>query len=90
MDGDDALTDLSLPDGIDPSDAADADVLSLLDPAVREWWVDQFGAFVPQNGGFFTPPQRDAIPLVHGGENALICAPTGSGKTLASFIAIIN
>jgi len=91
MDGDtDALTDLPLPDGVDPADAVDADVLSLLDPAVREWWVDQFGAFVPQNGGFFTPPQREAIPLVHEGENALVCAPTGSGKTLAAHIAIIN
>jgi ATP-dependent Lhr-like helicase len=78
--------------GVDPDavDIADEDVLSLLDPAVREWWVDQFGAFVPQNGGFFTPPQREAIPLIHAGENALICAPTGSGKTLASFTAIIN
>ena len=91
MDGDaDALADLPLPDGVDAADAADADVLSLLDPAVREWWVDQFGAFVPQNGGFFTPPQREAIPLVHEGENALVCAPTGSGKTLAAHIAIIN
>jgi len=74
----------------DAVDIADEDVLSLLDPAVREWWVDQFGSFVPQNGGFFTPPQREAIPLIHAGENALICAPTGSGKTLASFTAIIN
>ncbi|WP_084510154.1 ATP-dependent helicase [Haloplanus natans] len=91
MDGDaDAPAGLPLPDGVDASDAADADVLSLLDPAVREWWVDQFGAFVPQNGGFFTPPQREAIPLVHEGENTLVCAPTGSGKTLAAHIAIIN
>ncbi|WP_380677535.1 ATP-dependent helicase [Salinigranum sp. GCM10025319] len=71
-------------------DIADGDVLSLLEPAVRTWWVDQFGAFVPGNGGFFTPPQREAIPLVHQEKNALICAPTGSGKTLASFTAIIN
>jgi len=86
----DALADPTLPDGIDTDDAVDADVLSLLDPAVREWWVDQFGAFVPENGGFFTPPQREAIPLVHEGANTLVCAPTGSGKTLASFTAIIN
>ena len=86
----DLLTDLPLPDGVDADAATDADVLSLLDPAVREWWVDQFGAFVPENGGFFTPPQREAIPLVHEGENTLVCAPTGSGKTLASFTAIIN
>ncbi|KAB1193901.1 ATP-dependent helicase [Haloferax sp. MBLA0076] len=69
---------------------ADEDVLDLLEPAVQEWWVDQFGAFVPGNGGFFTPPQRGAIPLIHEDQNALICAPTGSGKTLASFTAIIN
>ncbi|KAB1198797.1 MULTISPECIES: ATP-dependent helicase [Haloferax] len=69
---------------------ADEDVLDLLEPAVQEWWVDQFGEFVPGNGGFFTPPQRGAIPLIHERKNALICAPTGSGKTLASFTAIIN
>ncbi|AFK20452.1 ATP-dependent helicase [Haloferax mediterranei ATCC 33500] len=69
---------------------ADEGVLDLLEPAVQEWWVDQFGEFVPGNGGFFTPPQRGAIPLIHEEENALICAPTGSGKTLASFTAIIN
>ncbi|SEL63010.1 ATP-dependent helicase [Haloferax larsenii] len=69
---------------------ADEDVLGLLEPAVQEWWVDQFGEFVPGNGGFFTPPQRGAIPLIHEEQNSLICAPTGSGKTLASFTAIIN
>ena len=94
MDGADAdadwLTDLPLPDGVDASDAADADVLERLDPAVRDWWVEQFGAFVPENGGFFTPPQREAIPLVHEERNTLVCAPTGSGKTLASFTAIID
>ncbi|GAB6859956.1 ATP-dependent helicase [Haloplanus litoreus] len=72
------------------AEAVDTDVLELLDPTVRDWWIDQFGEFVPENGGFFTPPQREAIPLVHAGENALVCAPTGSGKTLASFIGIIN
>ncbi|WP_058828299.1 ATP-dependent helicase [Haloferax sp. Q22] len=69
---------------------ADEDVLDLLEPAVQEWWVDRFGEFVPGNGGFFTPPQRGAIPRIYDGDNALICAPTGSGKTLASFTAIIN
>ncbi|QSG15637.1 ATP-dependent helicase [Halapricum desulfuricans] len=68
----------------------DRDVLELLDPVVREWWVEQFGEFVPENGGFFTPPQKGAIPHIHGGENALIAAPTGSGKTMASFVGIIN
>jgi ATP-dependent Lhr-like helicase len=68
----------------------DEEVLDLLEPVVREWWVEQFGEFVPGNGGFFTPPQKEAIPLIHEGENALICSPTGSGKTLASFTGIIN
>jgi ATP-dependent Lhr-like helicase len=69
---------------------ADGDVLDRLEPAVREWWVREFGRYVGQNGGFFTPPQREAIPLVDEGENALVCAPTGSGKTLSSFTAILN
>ena len=72
------------------SDVDDADVLDLLEPAVQEWWVEQFGDFVEENGGFFTPPQREAIPLIHQRENALIASPTGTGKTLASFTAIIN
>ena len=71
-------------------DIADEDVLDLLEPSVREWWVEQFGDYVPGNGGFFTPPQRGGIPRIHEGTNSLICAPTGSGKTLASFTAIIN
>ncbi|WP_162224565.1 ATP-dependent helicase [Halorussus amylolyticus] len=68
----------------------DADVLESLEPAVREWWVEQFGEYVPENGGFFTPPQKEAIPLVRDRENALVASPTGSGKTLASFTAILN
>ncbi|WP_144903155.1 ATP-dependent helicase [Halobellus captivus] len=71
-------------------DIADEDVLDRLEPSVREWWIERFGRYVAQNGGFFTPPQREAIPLVDEGENALVCAPTGSGKTLASFTAILN
>ena len=71
-------------------DIDDADVLECLAPVVREWWVENFGEYVPGNGGFFTPPQKEAIPLIHERESALVCAPTGSGKTLASFTAIIN
>ncbi|MFQ3319644.1 MAG: ATP-dependent Lhr-like helicase, partial [Natronomonas sp.] len=76
----------------DPDSVAidDADAFARLDPAVQRWWVEQFGAFVPSNGGFFTPPQKEAIPLIDDGENCLVAAPTGSGKTLASFTAIIN
>ncbi|PSQ06410.1 helicase [Halobacteriales archaeon QS_6_71_20] len=71
-------------------DVADEDVLARLEPAVREWWVEQFGAFVPDNGGFFTPPQREAIPLIDEGENCLVASPTGSGKTLSAFTAILD
>ncbi|QGA82500.1 ATP-dependent helicase [Halomicrobium sp. LC1Hm] len=76
----------------DPESVAidDSDVLDRLAPVVQEWWVEQFGEFVPHNGGFFTPPQKEAIPLIHERENALIAAPTGSGKTLASFTGIVN
>ena len=68
----------------------DADAFGLLAPVVQEWWLDQFGEFVPHNDGFFTPPQKEAIPLIHERTNALIAAPTGSGKTLSSFCSIIN
>ncbi|ADJ15209.1 ATP-dependent helicase [Halalkalicoccus jeotgali] len=75
---------------VDPDRVADLTVLDSLSPVVQEWWIERFGEYVPQNGGVFTPPQREAIPLVREGENALICAPTGSGKTLASFSAVID
>jgi len=68
----------------------DADVLARLQPVVRDWWVEEFGRFVAGNEGFFTPPQKEAIPLIDDRENALVCAPTGSGKTLASFTAIVD
>ncbi|MEZ3116613.1 ATP-dependent helicase [Halobaculum sp. MBLA0147] len=68
----------------------DGEVLDRLAPSVREWWVEQFGAFVPQNEGFFTPPQREAIPLIQEGTNTLVCSPTGSGKTLSAFSAVID
>jgi ATP-dependent Lhr-like helicase len=88
----DLLADSAAAHDFDPAtvDLADEDVLDGLTAPVREWWVDQFGAYVPQNGGFFTPPQRDAIPRIEAGTNCLVCAPTGSGKTLASFTAIID
>lgn len=61
-----------------------------LDPVVQRWWIDEFGAYIPQNDGFFTPPQRGAVPHIDDRKNVLVCAPTGSGKTLSSFAAIIN
>jgi len=90
MGGRDSLADRDPEFDPEAVDIDDGEVLELLEPVVREWWVEQFGAFVPDNGGFFTPPQKEAIPLIHDRENALICAPTGSGKTLASFTGIIN
>ena len=78
--------------GFDPEAVSidDEDVLDRLQPEVQDWWVDEFGEYVPGNGGFFTPPQKEAIPLVDEGENTLVCAPTGSGKTQSSFCAIYN
>ena len=78
--------------GFDPETVpiADADVLTRLSPPVRRWWIERFGGYVDENGGFFTPPQREAIPHVDAGENCLVAAPTGSGKTLASFLAVLD
>ncbi|OLZ40092.1 helicase [Natrinema saccharevitans] len=94
MDGNDGLelpiADAELPFDPDVTTIADRDVFDSLEPAVQEWWLEEFGEFVPENGGFFTPPQRGAIPNVQSGTNTLICAPTGSGKTQASFCAIID
>ncbi|CCQ35985.1 ATP-dependent DNA helicase [Natronomonas moolapensis 8.8.11] len=71
-------------------DIDDAEAFARLSPDVRAWWIEQFGEFVPENGGLFTPPQKEAIPLIDEGTNTLVCAPTGSGKTLSSFSAIID
>ncbi len=95
MDGDDpgeALAEFAgeLPFDPETTRITDREVFELLEPSVRAWWLEAFGEYVPENEGFFTPPQAAAIPHIHAGENTLICAPTGSGKTLASFTAIIN
>ncbi|MFB6080014.1 MAG: ATP-dependent helicase [Haloferacaceae archaeon] len=94
MTGRDLLSDVAIERdlGFDPETVPiqDGDVLARLSPPVREWWVEQFAEYVPENGGFFTPPQREAVPLIDAGENALVCAPTGSGKTLTSFLAILD
>ncbi|RQG96485.1 ATP-dependent helicase [Natrarchaeobius chitinivorans] len=84
------VSDEDLPFDPDAVEIEDGDVLELLEPAVTQWWIEEFGAFVPENGGFFTPPQRGAIPKISEGTNTLIAAPTGSGKTQASFCSIID
>ncbi|RZV11246.1 Lhr family ATP dependent helicase [Natrinema hispanicum] len=94
MDGDERL-ELPVADDSLPFDPAavtirDSDVFDSLEPAVQEWWLEEFGEFVPENEGFFTPPQRGAIPKIDAGTNTLVCAPTGSGKTMSSFLSIIN
>jgi ATP-dependent Lhr-like helicase len=90
MRGRELLREVGVDYDVESVGIADEDVLELFEPAMRRWWVEEFGEYVPTNGGFFTPPQREAVPLVHEGTNALVCAPTGSGKTLASFSAIVN
>ncbi len=78
--------------GFDPETVpiADGDVLRRLSPPVRRWWVRRFGEHVGANGGFFTPPQREAIPHIDAGRNCLVASPTGSGKTLSAFTAILD
>jgi len=78
--------------GLDPAVAtalepADAAVLELFEPRLRDWWLERFGSL---DGPLFTPPQREAIPKIHAGRNTLICSPTGSGKTQSAFAAILN
>ncbi|MFP4627031.1 MAG: ATP-dependent helicase [Natronomonas sp.] len=84
------LSDFDYPFDSDIVHIDDADAFHRLSPIVREWWIDQFGSFVPVNGGLLTPPQKGAIPLIDDRRNCLVCAPTGSGKTLAAHTAIID
>ena len=58
------------------------DVLSLVQPAVAEWFRASFEA--P------TPPQTQGWPAIAQGDSTLILAPTGSGKTLTAFLWCIN
>ncbi len=75
--------------GIDPDAVSDLDVLRRFSDPVAEWWIETFGAYVEENDGLFTPPQRQAIPHIDEGTNTLICAPTGSGKCLAPEVPLL-
>jgi len=58
------------------------ELLDILSPPVRNWFVDKFSDF--------TEPQKIAIPRILNGEHLLLCSPTGSGKTLTAFLTIID
>lgn len=76
----------------DPYEVAidDSEVFEDLDDPIQKWWSSEFGQYVGQNGGFFTPPQKEAIPHIMDGENTLVASPTGSGKTNAAFTTQID
>ncbi|MCS7130846.1 MAG: ATP-dependent helicase [Archaeoglobaceae archaeon] len=61
---------------------SDSEILSVMHPLLREWFLSKFSSF--------TPPQKYAIVESHLGRNVLITSPTGSGKTLAAFISSLS
>lgn len=71
-------------------DIDDSDVFEQLNEPIKKWWCSEFGKYVEQNNGFFTPPQKEAIPKINKDQNTLVASPTGSGKTLTSMITQIN
>ncbi|NUE02783.1 DEAD/DEAH box helicase [Halorubraceae archaeon YAN] len=64
-------------------EAAGADVFTLFGDAVRSALSER---------GFSTPtaPQRQAIPPLVSGQNALVIAPTGTGKTETAMLPVFN
>lgn len=64
------------------SDPARADILSIFQPHVSQWFADVYAA--P------TPVQAEAWCSIAAGEHSLVVAPTGSGKTLAAFLWSLN
>lgn len=74
----------------DQERATDRELFDALDPALVEWWRQRFEAETDAGPGYFTAPQRGAIPRVRAGENVLVTAPTGFGKTLSCFAAVID
>ncbi|MFB6201810.1 MAG: hypothetical protein ABEI98_07350, partial [Halorhabdus sp.] len=61
MDGRELLAEAGAPLDFDPASVSidDEAVLERFAPVVAEWWVETFGPYVPDNGGFFTPPQKE-------------------------------
>lgn len=68
----------------------DDNVLQQFNEPLQDWWIDSFGEYVGENSGYFTPPQKEAIPSIQNEQNTLVASPTGSGKTLASFSSVID
>ena len=58
------------------------DILKILHPYIREWFVKKFGKF--------SEPQKYSILNIHNKKNILVSSPTGSGKTLTAFLSILN
>lgn len=59
------------------------EVFTLLSPPLKAL-LQETGITAP------TPPQTEAIPFIHQGENVLVIAPTGSGKTEAALLPLID
>lgn len=79
-----------LPDDIENKEVDDLEVLDTLTEPVQRWWIEEFGKYTEENKGFFTPPQKEAIPHINNNESTLVASPTGSGKTLTSFVTEID
>jgi ATP-dependent Lhr-like helicase len=58
------------------------DIISILDPLVREWFFTKFREF--------SMPQLYGVMPIHERKNILISAPTGGTKTLTAFLGILN
>ncbi len=58
------------------------EVLSVLHPAVADWFRSKFNSL--------SPPQRYAVVPIARGKNVLVTSPTGTGKTLTAFLSIIS
>jgi len=58
------------------------EILSALDPLVKEWFFSHFKEF--------SLPQLYGVMPIHERRNILISAPTGGTKTLTAFLSILN